>query len=371
MKIAYVTILNPKDYLSWSGLNLNIYRCLKKNNQIDCIGPLNRFPKLFYVIKRIIYSLFKVKFDADRVVTLSKYYSYLVKKKIKKKYDLIVTSDTATVAFLKTEIPIIIWTDVMFSTYFKHYFSKKKIHPKTIKDGNEIDNLISNKASAIFLTSEWSKKDAIKKYNIPKNKIKILPFGSNIEMEPSLKKIIFYKNQRKKCKIITIGVDWRRKGIDRTISICKLIKKKIDIELTIVGSANSKVNNFPSWIKVVPFLNKNIKTNHNLLSKYLLESHFHFLFPLAEACGVVFAEASSHGSINISHNLGGIGEMVKNNANGYLFQTNTSEKRIANYVIKTFKNKKKYISFVKKTHNFYLKKLKWTELGKKFFSQIS
>ena len=69
--------------------------------------------------------------------------------------------------------------------------------------------------------------------------------------------------------------------------------------------------------------------------------------------------------------LGGIGEMVKNNTNGYLFQTNTSEKRIANYVIKTFKNKKKYISFVKKTHNFYLKKLKWTELGKKFFSQIS
>ena len=86
MKIAYITILNPFDYKSWSGLNLNIYRCLKKTgNTIECLGPLNRFLKAIYIPKRYFLSLFKVKFDVDRQIVISQNYSEQVQKKSKKK----------------------------------------------------------------------------------------------------------------------------------------------------------------------------------------------------------------------------------------------------------------------------------------------
>ena len=53
MKIAYITIHNPFDYKSWSGLNFNIYKCLKQSgNNVECIGPLNQFLKLVYIPKR-------------------------------------------------------------------------------------------------------------------------------------------------------------------------------------------------------------------------------------------------------------------------------------------------------------------------------
>ena len=40
MKIAYLSIDDPKDYISWSGLKLNIYKTLKYlNHNIEIVGP--------------------------------------------------------------------------------------------------------------------------------------------------------------------------------------------------------------------------------------------------------------------------------------------------------------------------------------------
>ena len=40
MKIAYLSIDDPKDYISWSGLKLNIYKTLKKlNHNVKIVGP--------------------------------------------------------------------------------------------------------------------------------------------------------------------------------------------------------------------------------------------------------------------------------------------------------------------------------------------
>ena len=164
MKIAYITINNPKNYRSWSGLNYNIYKCLKSaGHEVFCIGPLSRNLKIFYVLKRIIFGFVGIKFDADRTVKLSKYYSKQVENKISdRKYDLIVTSDTSTVSYLKTNIPIVMWLDTTFQSWYKHYFSNHNVSQQTLIEGNLCEQKALDNSSIVFVTSNWAKNEIFK-----------------------------------------------------------------------------------------------------------------------------------------------------------------------------------------------------------------
>ena len=71
------------------------------------------------------------------------------------------------------------------------------------------------KAKKIFYSTEYVKTNAIKKYKINPNKIKILPFGCDMT---SISKKVFKNKLKKRVKtldskiqLLTIGTDWQRK----------------------------------------------------------------------------------------------------------------------------------------------------------------
>ena len=195
MKIAYISIDDPKDYVSWSGLKLNMFKTLKNlNNDIKVIGPFKDYKRYPFVIKREILKLFNLKYDSERNNFLSRIYSNKIKKIISKnKVDLIFTSDSYLVSHLDTNIPIVLWLDVTYKTYFNHYFKGENFHKKSFNEANNLEKLALNKAKKIIVTSNWSKKDTIKNYKVSANKIEVLPFGSNL-----INKKINSKKSRKK-----------------------------------------------------------------------------------------------------------------------------------------------------------------------------
>ena len=359
MRIAYLSVDDPKDYLSWSGLKLNIYKTLKSlNHKVKIIGPLknlNRFP---YVIKRESFKLFNFKYDSERKISLSKKYSKSIKFKLKKqKIDLIFTSDTYLVSYLDTNIPIVLWLDATYRTYYEHYFKDKKIHKKSFKEANYLEKLALDKSKKIILTSKWAKKDAVNKYKINPNKIFILPFGSNLKESRAikLKKI----NINKKIKLISIGVDWERKGMDKTIEITKYLNKKgVKTDLNIIGCKNLK-KSLPHYVKQFGFLDKNNYVENLKIRRLLSSSDFHILMTKNEACGVVFAEANSFGLFNITNDVGGVRGMIKNNYNGKLFEITDSHKKIGDFIIKTLNNNKKCMRIKKQSLSYYFNKLSW------------
>jgi hypothetical protein len=55
----------------------------------------------------------------------------------------------------------------------------------------------------------------------------------------------------------------------------------------------------PEFVNVIGFIDKQTTDGERALTKLLLRSHFHVLFPSAEAFGVVFAEANAHAVPNL------------------------------------------------------------------------
>ena len=313
--------------------------------------------------------MFKIKFDIDRPILVSKDFASQINNKIKNIYfDAILTSETYLMTFLDINKPIFIYTDFVFSTYYSHYFSKKKIAMQTIKDGNYCEQISLQKSKKIILTSRFAINDAKKKYQIKSNKFCYLPFGANFNLIPKknfLKDIIIKKNNDI-CKLISVGVHWDRKGMDKAVKLVDYINSQEQkAMLYIVGSKPPKGQELSKNVTLIRFLDKNNLIDQKILANLLYQAHFNLLFSKAEAFGVANIEASAFGLYTITNDVGGIGGAITNNINGYKFKSNESISVISNHILKIFRNRDLFNkkSFLSKDQ--YEKKLSWNVISKK------
>ena len=314
INIAYITKENSQNKIAWSGTSYNIYRCLcKTRHNIIRFGPYNSFFEKFLKLVELFYKLLNVKYDPDRNIFMSKLISKKIKKNLKdKKIDLIVVHDCPIISFLKTEIPIVIWTDLTFDLYQRSYFNNyKKFHPNSVIQGNYLEKLSLNKANTIIYSTKYAVINAKKKYSIKKNKIKVIPFGSDL-LPISKKKFLFVqknriKNKKKMIKFISVGVDWERKNMDKSIQVIRELNNMGNkCSLIIVGALPPKNFIKPKFVKIIPFLNKKIKKNILKLKELYLNSDYFILLSKAEAFGLVIQEATAHGLPLILNNIDGI-----------------------------------------------------------------
>jgi glycosyltransferase involved in cell wall biosynthesis len=368
-KVLYLTRLDPKNLISWSGINYFLLRALSQNFNVKIVGPLNNRVRFLHFFKRIFFSFLNIKYDIDRSLSVAKCFARQIEKKIAdKKYDVILTSDTYLVSFLKTSKPIYIFTDCLFETYYDHYFKEQSVHENNYQEGQYLERLAISRSRKIILTSNWAIKHAVEKYKISKDKIFYLPFGANLKSIPG-KNVILQNIQKKNmkiCNLISIGVHWSRKGMSKVVDLVEKINELGQIsKLYIVGAKpKKKINLFTNTV-LINFLNKNKFSDKIKLFKLLKNSHFHILFSKSEAYGVVNAEASAFGLYTITHETGGISGAIKNNINGKRFSTTTNIDLIAKYIINIFQNKKNFIKKSNSSRDFYDKNLNWEIIGNK------
>jgi len=367
--ILYLTRLDPYNLRSWSGLSYYILKILQKNFDVITVGPLSNRVRFFYILKRIFFYIFSIKFDIDRPIKVAKDFATQIEKKLSNKnYDAIVTSEPYLVSFLKTRKPIYIYTDFLFSTLYLNYYSQTKVHHETILDGNHCELISLKKSKKIILTSQYAINHASKYYKIKKSFFVYLPFGANFNLIPNKNKIIKIINRKqfKICNLISSGVDWNRKGMDKAIEVVNKINEKgIRARLYIIGAKYNKNNHISKHVTYVKFLDKNNLRDQKIYSRLLFKAHFNLLFSKAEAFGLVNIEASAFGLYTITNNIGGISGGVKNNLNGYRFDLKTNPSYIATYIIKIFKDQKKYINKSLSSRNIYEKKFDWDVIAKK------
>ena len=274
------------------------------------------------------------------------------------------TFDLSLVSFLKTDIPIIVWTDILYSDYYKHYFKKQKISKSSLNDIKILEYKSIKQSKIIFFSSKWSLNNAKRKYKKFKKKFKLLEFGPSLKeriSEKEIKKIVLNRKTNI-IKLVSLSVDWKRKGVDNQVKLVNYINRKgFKSELTVIGfKPKYSYNN--SYIKFLGFINKNNKLGEKKISSKLLKSHFHLLFSKAEAYGLALIEANSRAVPNISLNVGGISHIVKNGKNGKLFKKNEKIEKIGNYIISLFNNKLKYRKLAISSYFAYKKKFNYEKI---------
>lgn len=376
MKIAIISRSNLKDRVYWSGVIENIYSNLNcnKNLEIIKIDKLNdTFRKIFALKREYLRYTKKIKFDETYSEFVSKNFAKQIHQKLTKfkDIDFLLTFDSSLIAYLKVNIPIILWTDLLYSDYYDHYFRDYNISKETKKSIKKIEKKAVNKCHRIILSSTWALNKGKSKYKNFSYKFRLLHFGPSFKTSIKKNKInkFILKRSKKKISLVTLSVNWSRKGLDKVLSLNKLLNNKgVNSQLTIIGIKNKKVKD--KNVKIVGFINKNNFLGEKQISNNLLKSHFHVLFSKSEAYGVSLVEANSRALPNISFKVGGISHIIKKGINGMLFEQDVDLKIVANYIIKIFLDFQKYQKLSISSYNEYNNKFSYDKIIPKFIKLL-
>jgi len=225
---------------------------------------------------------------------------------------------------------------------------------------------IFKKADYVTVNSNYTK-SLLNILDIPDNKIKVIPFGSSLEI---LEKQGDKTEHKREKKILFVGRLVERKGVEYLIKAFYEIEKDFpEYKLHIVGDGPLK----SSLISMVHRLGIQDKveflgfvSNEKLIEEYLTSTLF--VLPAiidsrgdTEGLGVVLVEAMYFGLPIVASSVGGIKDIVKNGYNGLLVK----EKSIEELVVamkKLLENEGLRNRISRNAENFIKRRFSWGKI---------
>lgn len=370
MNLAYVTTYEPLNIRKWSGLSYHIAQSLKNQSiPLEYIGPLkdSLFLKVVRKLKHQYYRLDNKRYLRDPEPLILKEFANQISRKLSQVKTNVVFSITPNpIAYLECNQPMVFCADATFAGMVNFYPHYSNLCQETIKNGHLTESLALQKCKLAIYASEWAAQTAIEHYNVEPSKVKVVPFGANIENNQTIDEVkdLIESRPTNQCKLLFLGVDWFRKGGDVAFEVAKALNQSgLNTELTIVGCQPLINEPLPSYVKPLGFISKSTSKGKHKINKLLAESHFLILPSQAECFGVVFCEASSFGVPSIATNVGGIPSAVKMDINGKLFDINANITEYCKYISDLFVNYSEYKKLALSSFHEYQSRLNWSIAG--------
>lgn len=366
MNIGFVSIFDENDNKAWSGIVKSMYQNLSLHypNLISLKGLKVKNNKII-ILKKLYNKIVHNKyFEYQRDVTTLKDFGKQIDDFIdKNNLDLIFSPGSFHLAFVKSKIKKIIFIDATFQNLVESSYWYKNYKVEEIDNFNKIELNIFEKCDKIICATKWAENSILDFYKIQKDKISIIPFGANVnqnsDLHLNINQILKFKNFNQ-LNLIFIGVDYKRKGLDKVLETILLINKKYNVNchLSIIGSKPKIDLKYKEFVTIHGFLDKKDKKQFDLFEKLLLESHFLFMPSTSEAFGLVYAEASYYGVPSIGLKIDGVQYVIKNGINGYTLPKDSTPNDFAVTIIEYYEEKN-YINLVQSTLNESKKNLNW------------
>ncbi len=369
MKVGFAARSSPLDKKSWSGTSYYTYQEILKNNDVE-IFHFN-WPWLLRewltTQKSINRRWFKKQTAVEFLHAYAKYFSKQLTKELKKRpVDvLFVSASSQLIAYVETDIPIIYMTDASFHQLQSYYPYFSNLAGYNIREGIELDKKAFVNASHCMLASDWNKNSAISDYKISRNKISVVPFGANLDSIPARANLNVEASGH--CRLLFLGVEWKRKGGDIAWKTFQLLKQKgMNPHLHIIGCVPPYDLANEKNVTIIPFLDKNNQEDFQQLHSIFLATDFLLLPTRAECAGVVFSEASAYGIPSITTDTGGVNTYVKNDINGFVLPLAAKAEVYAEKIGQLLADKPAFQRLKLSARNYYDEILNWNLWGQQF-----
>jgi glycosyltransferase involved in cell wall biosynthesis len=377
MKIAYVTTYDTQSLSGsneWSGTGYYIAQAVRNQSiLLNHFGPLSE-PfgfNSFLAAKRLYHKLVsRTNYQSDAEPLKLKSYAHQVSQKLntmKLPVDIVFSATVNPIAYLECSQPIFFWADATFANIKDFYPLYSNLSESVIRDWHQMENLALQKAKLAIYSSDWAAESAIRDYGADPSKVKVIPFGSNVDSPFTQQTIedVIATRPRDRCKLLFLGVDWLRKGGNVAYEIAeKLNQSGLPTELTIVGCSPPMDDlPLPEFVKTLGFISKSTAAGQERITQLLMESHFLILPTRADCTPIVFCEANSLGVPCLSNTVGGVPTMIRNGINGQLFKPDDNILDCCNYITNLFAKYEDYKKLALSAFNEYELRLNWRIAG--------
>ncbi|MEO1100149.1 MAG: glycosyltransferase family 4 protein [Bacteroidota bacterium] len=229
-----------------------------------------------------------------------------------------------------------------------------------------MEKLAIQKSEFAIYSSHWAAQTAIDYYHADPAKVRVIPFGANIESNfthSDIKELIDARPSTV-CKLLFIGVDWFRKGGDKALEVAKALNLAgLQTELTLVGCGPDQELPLPGFVKSLGYISKFTQAGQDKVSQLIAESHFLILPTLADCSPIVLCEANAFGVPCLTTNVGGIPTIIHPGSNGQMFDATSSSDSYCDYITHLFSNYSLYKELALSSFEEYKTRLNWAQAG--------
>ena len=340
MKIAYLTIEDPANINAWSGINAHMADALGRQQGVQLlhIGPLHTWRTLVSKVKARLLTLhFGKRYLWPRDPSLLRAYARRAQRLLPSGCDLIFSPGTEPIAYVRTDKPVVFWTDAPFAAMLDYYPRYCGLSEAAKRDGLQADTLALRNSRRAIYASHWAAQSAIDQHNGDPSKLLVLPLGANLEgtLTAEELEILIPKRQASPWRFLLVGVDWVRKGADIALEvIAELNRRGFPSELVVAGCRPPHpVGDSARYLRLEGYLNKGTSGGRIRLTQLYRSSLFYFMPSRAEAFGIVYCEANAFGLPCLATNTGGVRSIIQDEVNGHCFAPDQSTSDYADFIL--------------------------------------
>lgn len=373
MRVAFLAnkFLDPRSPGSWSGLPFYTKRALEdagvetqmvwcdESHQAQC------WMRFFYW--RLLHRKRYLRYCNEKLL---QGYARQIEQRLAAgpPVDAVFSVSTWLLAFLKTELPTILYTDACFGALLGFYASFSNLAPASLLEGHHVEQLALNRCTRIIYSTHWAARSAQEYYDFDPAKLNVVFYGANIHDPPDPEDIanVIRARDLKQCNLLLVGVDWERKGVDVAVrAVEELQARGCNARLTVVGCKPPRPRLLPSCVEVIPFIGKGTPEGRRRINEIYRRSHFFILPSRAEASAIVFSEAGAFGLPCLATDVGGIPSIIINDVNGRLFNRAANGSEYAEYILALMRSPARYQALAMRSLNESVTRLSWKVAGPK------
>lgn len=374
LSIAFITADDPLDKRSWSGTNHFLYKTLQESiGDVHILGPYTPQPLWFFcsAFNFLTMRLLKKRFDYRHSSLMRKAYGrYFTAKLRQGNYNCVVVSaSVAAAAGIQTSLPVFYINDRVIPGAIGYHEIFKNLFAFSKNQSIASDKLAIEKSTLSLFCSDWAADAAVEHHGISREKVKVLPFGANIETTPDFSEKKAFPEYP--VKLLFVGVNWKTKGGAIALQcLQELIAKGTDAELTVAGCHPPENVSHPK-MKVVGFLNKNKPEEFATLNSLFADSHFFILPTQFEAYGLVFCEAAAFGIPALAPWTGGIPSIIEDGVTGFLLDKKATGGMYADKILALVNQPEEWHKMRRAARSRYEEKLNWKSWAKSLKSLLN
>lgn len=371
MRVAFVTLYDARDVNMMSGTGYNISQSfLEAGLQLDFIGPLRRQIRITNVVRHATNRfLLRKKDHPQRDPAFLRAYAAEVGRSLSMlDVDAVFASGGLPVAYLKTDKPLVIWTDCTFANLLDYYERFSNLSSRTIRDGHAADRSLYQRCDRAIFTSNWAAESAIKDYELPRDRAVIVARGANVpggRTESDIERLI-ESRPTDRCILQFVGVDWVRKGGRIAVNAARELNRRgIDTELRVVGVQPEFDGPAPDFVTPLGWISKATPQGMKHFTDLLAQAHFLIVPTRADAFGICYLEASAFGVPSLATRTGGVSSAVIDGVNGFLFDLADDGTGFADTIERVFNDPQVYRALALKAFRDHQTRTNWPLAARK------
>lgn len=367
LRIGYVATCDPRDRWAWSGTHHYMFAALTAQGaEVVPLVPAPPRSRLARLVDRLTGTPPVPPLSAARAAGRA-----LDAALAADPVDVLFAPVASTlVAYCTDPTPLALLSDATFRLLHRDYPDLRALPAPEAAARDALERLSIDRAALLLYPSHWAAASAIADYGADPERVRVIPFGANLDDLPDGEAVLAAKSLGARCQLLFIGRDWLRKGGAVAVdTVAGLARRGIVAELTLVGSAPD--GPLPPRVRSAGNLDKKRRRDQARLRRLLTGAHFLVLPTQADCYSMVSCEANAFAVPAVVSAVGGIPSLIDDGANGLLLPPDADGDQYAAAIAAVWSRPKRYLALARGARAAHEARLNWDAWGAAAYAELA